>query len=348
MRVLITGNLGYIGPVMVDLFKQAGHHVTGFDSGYFDECLSPDGRRLAPPDRQILCDIRKVEPEHLHGADAVVHLAGLSNDPMGALDPGLTERINTGGTRRLAKLARECGVGRFVFASSCSIYGAAADGGLLDEQAPFNPVSAYAVSKVAGEEVLRELAAPGFSPVFLRNATAFGVSPRMRFDLVLNNLMGWAWTTGEIRVLSDGTPWRPLVHIEDISRAALAAVTAPADAIHAQAFNIGRADANYQVRDIAMAVGRWQPEATVSFTGETVNDPRSYCVDFTKALTKLPGFDPYWTLERGCEELRSWLAAGSLAGRDFQSRLFVRLKQLQHRMEKGELDADLQLLSPSM
>lgn len=344
MHVLITGNLGYIGPVMVDLFKQAGHQVTGLDSGYFQECLVPDGRALAPPDRQIVCDMREVAPEHLRGIDAVVHLAGLSNDPMGELDPGLTDRINTGGTRRLAGHAREAGVGRFVFASSCSIYGAAADGGLLDERAPFNPVSAYAISKVSGERALLDLSAPGFSPVFLRNATAFGVSPRMRFDLVLNNLMGWAWTTGMIRVLSDGTPWRPLVHIEDISRAALAAVTAPAAAVHGEAFNIGREDANYQVRDIATAVERHRPEAVVTFIGESVNDPRSYRVDFTKALTRLPGFEPRWTLERGCEELCRWFSEGRLADRDFQSRIFVRLKQLRHRVDIGDLDADLRIL----
>lgn len=343
MHILVTGHLGYIGPVAVRILKQAGHRVTGLDVGYFRDCVA-DGNGLVAPDREIVRDMRDVGPRDLEGVDAVVHLAALSNDPMGELDPALTHSINTQATLRMAALAREAGVGRLVFASSCSIYGAAeGQTAPLTEEAPFNPVSAYAVSKVATEQGLRELAADGFSPVFLRNATAFGVSGRLRFDLVLNNLAAWAHTSGSIKVLSDGTPWRPLVHIEDIAAAILAAAEAPAGAVHAQAFNIGRADANHQVRDIAEAVGRCFAGARVDITGETAGDPRSYRVDFSKALTRLPGFTPGWTLERGCAELRDWLKSGRLDGRDFQSRTFIRLKQLRHLMETGKIDGALRL-----
>jgi nucleoside-diphosphate-sugar epimerase len=261
---------------------------------------------------------------------------------MGQLNPDITHEINHRASLHLAELAKAAGVSRFVFASSCSIYGAAAGAQeALDESAEFNPVSAYAVSKVNTERDLSQMADSGFSPVYLRNATAFGVSPRIRFDLVLNNLMGWAQTTGVIKVMSDGTPWRPLVHIEDISRAALAAIEAPQDAIHDQAFNIGRNDANYQVRDIAEAVAKLVPAATLEITGESGGDPRSYRVDFTKALSQLPGFAPQWTLAKGCQEIFDWFAGDGLGDEAYDSRRFIRLKQLQHLLEVGALDARL-------
>ena len=341
MKVLVTGHLGYIGPVMVRLLKQAGHEVTGLDVGYFRDCMNA-GQKLTAPDREINRDLRKVTPMDLAGQDAVIHLAGLSNDPMGELNPELTMQINLEASRRLAALAKESGVGRFVFASSCSLYGAAGESEKpLDETSAMNPVSSYAVCKAKTEELLGEMAGGGFSPVYLRNATAYGLSPRMRFDLVLANLTGWALATGQVKVLSDGTPWRPLVHIEDISRAALAALEAPTGAVHNQAFNVGRPDANYQVKDIAEAVANHFPEAELVITGENGGDPRSYRVDFTKIMTKLPGYEPQWTLERGCRELVDWVRGGGLGSEAFDSRNFVRLKQLKWLMETGAVDAEL-------
>jgi len=344
MHLLITGNAGFIGPVMTRLAKEWGHSVTGLDVGYFKACI-PEGQSDILPDRQIWRDIRDVAAADLEGADAIIYLAGLSNDPMGALNARITYDINLDSTVRLGELAKTAGVSRFVFASSCSIYGAAGDSATpLDETAPFNPVSAYAVSKVKSEEGLSRLADQDFSPDFMRNATAYGVGPRPRFDLVLNNLAGWAYTAGIVKVMSDGTPWRPLTHIEDISRAALCAAAAPRDIVHNQAFNIGRNDANYQVRDIAMAVQRAFPDATLDITGETGGDSRSYKVNFDKALERLPGFAPEWTLEKGVDEIARFLTTGGLRDHTFDSRLFIRLKQLQYAMDEGRLDANLRVL----
>lgn len=346
MKVLITGHQGFIGPVAIDLFKAAGHEVTGLDVGYFRSCTVA-GRQVTQADREIDRDIRDVTADDFAGIDAVVHLAALSNDPLGALDPQITFDINLESSLRAARLAKQAGVARFVFASSCSIYGAAGNTQTaLDEGAPFNPVSAYAISKVKTEEGLRAMASDTFSPVFLRNATAYGVSGRTRLDLVLNNLMACAHATGKIRVLSDGTPWRPLVHIEDISRAALAAVEAPQDSIHNQAFNIGRNDANYQVRDIAEMVKKFVPHAELVITGETGGDSRSYKVNFSKAMNALPGFAAHWTLEAGARELDEWLRAGGLGQEDFQDRRFIRLKQLNHLMATKAVDDNLRPLRP--
>jgi nucleoside-diphosphate-sugar epimerase len=325
---------------MTRMARRRGHHVTGLDVGYFQDCVTiPEADAQA--DVQILRDIRDVSAADVRGVDAVIHLAGLSNDPMGELNPGLTYDINLEGTLALARLAKAAGVGRFVFASSCSIYGAAGGAGQLDETAPLEPVSAYAVSKARSEEGLSAMADAAFSPVFMRNATAYGLGPRPRFDLVVNNLSGWAHATGAVRVMSDGTPWRPLTHIEDISLAALCAAEAPRGAVHAQAFNIGRSDANYQVRDIAEAVRAAFPGARLEVTGETGGDPRSYRVDFGKAARGLPGFAPQWTLERGVAETAAWLKGRGLKDQAFDSRLFIRLKQLRHEVERGALDSDL-------
>lgn len=345
MHILITGNQGFIGPVLTRQAREAGHRVSGLDCGYF-AAATPNPSANAEPDRQIIRDIRELTATDLEGVDAIIHLAGLSNDPMGALNPDLTYEINLNATLNLGELARSSGITRFVFASSCSIYGAAGNEGALDETAPFNPVSAYAISKVRSEEGLSALADENFSPVFMRNATAYGVGPRPRFDLVVNNLAGWAHTANTIKVLSDGTPWRPLVHIEDIAQAALCAATAPRDAVHNQAFNIGRNDANYQVRDIAEAVKKAFPNATMEITGETGGDPRSYRVDFTKALTKLPGFSPRWTLENGVDEVARFLHDNGLKDADFDTRLFIRLKQLQYGLETGALDDSLRIMRP--
>jgi nucleoside-diphosphate-sugar epimerase len=321
-----------------------GHSVTGLDIGYFKDCV-PRPQADGAADAQILRDIRDVAAADLEGIDAVIHLAGLSNDPMGELNPGLTYDINLEGTLNLARLAKAHGVGRFVFASSCSIYGAAGSAGQLDETAPLEPVSAYAVSKARSEEGLTALADAAFSPVFMRNATAYGLGPRPRFDLVVNNLAGWAYAAGVVKVMSDGTPWRPLTHIEDISLAALCAAEAPRGAVHGQAFNIGRSDANYQVKDIAQAVRRAFPQARLDITGETGGDPRSYQVDFSKALAGLPGFAPQWTLERGVDEVANWLKADGLGAEAFDSRMFIRLKQLKHEVDRGALDLELRRIA---
>lgn len=320
--------------------QERGHSVVGLDIGYFKDCGSDPS-----VERQIVRDMRDIVAADVQGVDAIIHLAGLSNDPMGALDADLTREINLDGTLRLGELAKAAGVGRFVFASSCSLYGSAGGEAALDETAPLAPVSAYAISKAGAEEGLLSLADGGFSPVLMRNATAYGVGPRPRFDLVVNNLAGWAHATGVLKVMSDGTPWRPLVHIEDIALAALCAVEAPRQAVHAQAFNIGRSDANYQVNDIAHAVRRAFPAARLDITGESGGDPRSYRVAFDKALSGLPGFSPRWTLEMGVDEVARWLRDGGLSGSAFDSRQFVRLAQLQHSVAVAHLDDRLRVIT---
>lgn len=336
MKILVTGNQGYIGPVLTALAKARGHSIIGFDTGYFDNG-TPDPAVL----RQIRGDVRDIAATDLEGVDAIIHLAALSNDPMGALDPELTLEINYRASVRLAGLAQSAGVHRFIFASSCSLYGASGGEAALDETAPLQPVSAYAVSKAKTEEALLQLADKNFSPVFMRNATAYGVGPRPRFDLVVNNLAGWAHTDGVLRILSDGTPWRPLVHIEDIALAALCAAEAPADSVHAQAFNIGHPDGNHQVRDIALAVQSAFAGSQLEFAGGATHDPRSYRVSFDKALNHLPGYAPRWTLDRGIDEVARWLKAGGLGLHRFDSPRFIRLAQLQKALAQGLLDRDL-------
>jgi nucleoside-diphosphate-sugar epimerase len=345
MRVLITGHQGYIGPTMVRVFKEAGHFVGGLDTGFFRDCLTFDTD--VAPDVELKKDIRQVDAQDLRGYDCIVHLAALSNDPMGELAPELTLQINYEASARTARLAKGVGVGRFLFASSCSLYGAADTTTPLNEEATLNPVSAYAVSKAKTEAALNDLADDSFTPVYLRNATAYGVSSRMRFDLVLNNLMGWAKTSGRVRVMSDGTPWRPLVHIEDISLAALCAAEAPRHLIHNQAFNIGRNDSNYRIKDIAEAVASSACSASLEISGDTSGDPRSYRVSFDKSLRSLPGFKPSWNLERGCEELNRWFSSRNETIDSFQSRQFVRLKQLKHLLAENRLDNALFWTEPS-
>jgi len=347
MQVLITGHLGYVGPWMIRAFKEAGHSVAGLDVGYFKECVDPlDG--FPGPDRECVRDVRDVTSADLDGIDAIVHLAALSNDPLGHLDPTLTHAINTEASLRLARLAKRSGIRRFVFASSCSIYGGVGEhGALANETATMDPLSAYARSKVDTEAGLAALADDGFEPVFMRNATAFGVSPRMRFDLVVQNLIGWGFTTGVIRVLSDGTPWRPIVHIADMSRACVAAATAPAAAVAGEAFNIGRDDNNFRIREIAETIVGIMPAVRLEITGEAGPDPRSYRVSFAKAAADLPGYQADWSLERGGHEIVEWLRSGRLRERDFQSRFFVRLKQLQHLMSERFVDDEIRLQSPA-
>jgi len=337
MRVLCTGHRGYIGVEMVPFLRKAGHEVTGLDAGFFDACDFG-----APPDEcpAVDVDLRDVTADHLRGFDAVVHLGALSNDPLGDLNPGLTYDINLHASVNLAKAAKAAGVERFVFASSCSLYGAGGDGHLT-ETAAFNPVTPYGESKVKTEIEVGALTDARFAPVYLRNATAYGVSRRLRADIVVNNLVGYALTTGKVMMMSDGTPWRPLVHIGDISRAAIAALTAPADAIRNQAFNIGRTQENFRIREVAELVAQVVPNCEVSFASGASPDARNYRVDFTKAERSLPGFTPQWTLRAGIEELAAAYKAHGMTEAEFLGPRYYRLKVIRGRLERGELDSDL-------
>ena len=336
---MVTGHRGYIGSVLAPMLEEAGHTVRGVDSNLFaDTVRGSVGAASGSPDHK---DVRQLRPEDVQGVDAIVHLAALSNDPMGQLDPGLTDEVNHLASVRLARLARESGVRRFVFSSSCSLYGAADTSAPIDETAPFNPVTAYAQSKIDTEEGLSPLADNDFSPVYLRNATAFGLSPAMRFDLVVNNLVGWALTTGRVRLTSDGSPWRPLVHVRDIARACIAAIEAPRDAVHNEAFNIGRDDQNFQVRDIARAVQNLVPGCELELADGAGPDARSYKVSFAKAAAHLPGFRPKWTLEAGIREIVEHFSEQGLLEAEFQGRPYVRLEQLRHLLATSQLDSEL-------
>jgi len=338
VKVLVTGSAGYVGSVLHPIFEQHGHDVVGLDTGYYDGC--DFGAYTGEMIRQAV-DVRDVEPAHLEGFDAVVHLAALSNDPLGDLSPELTHEINHEGTVRVARAAKDAGVPRFVFASSCSMYGASDADALLAEDAPLRPLTAYAESKVRSEEALVELAGPDFAPVSMRNATAYGVSARLRLDIVLNNLVGWAYTTGKVKVMSDGTPWRPLIHIEDISRAALAALEAPEDVIRGEAFNVGRDDENYQVRELGDIVEEVVKGSEVEYAGTGDPDPRSYRVSFAKLRAAFPELRLTWTARAGAEELVTAYRAAGLTLEEFESDRFTRLKRLRLLLDRGELDATL-------
>jgi len=336
-RVMVTGHAGYIGVVMVRALVDAGYDVVGLDSMLFD-CCDFGPYECAIP--QLRKDVRDVTLEDLRGVDAIVHLAALCNDPLGDLNPELTLDINYRASVRLARLAKDAGVGRFLFSSSCSMYGAAGDE-ILDETAPLRPLTAYAESKVRTEEEVSKLAGAGFSPVFMRNATCYGASARLRADIVLNNLACWAFTTGKIRIMSDGTPWRPIVHIDDVANAFLAALRAPTEAIHNQAFNVGHDGENYQVRDIAEIVRQVIPRCEVEYAGKSGPDPRNYRVAFGKLAKVLPGFKARWTARKGAEQLYSGFRTYGLSAEEFQGQRFTRLARLNSLIQSGEVDAEL-------
>jgi nucleoside-diphosphate-sugar epimerase len=337
MKLLITGHLGYIGAEMVPTLLAAGHEVVGLDTGFYDEC---DFARPPADVPWLKLDLRSVAPTDLAGFDAVIHLAALSNDPLGDINPELTYDINLHASVRLAEAAKTAGVERFLFASSCSLYGAGGEG-LLDEHAEFNPVTAYGESKVLVEQAVSEMADERFSPVYLRNATAYGVSRRLRADIVVNNLVGHAVTTGRVLLQSDGTPWRPLVHIGDITNAFAACLTAPRENIHDQAFNVGRTGENYQIRDVANLVAEVVPDCEVAFSEGASSDSRDYRVDFTKIETALPGYSPTWTLRDGIVELYEAYVAAGLTPDDWRGSRYYRLKTIQALQERGRLDDDL-------
>lgn len=342
MKVLITGHQGYLGTVMVPILRAAGHDVVGLDAGFFADCVLG----AAPNDPPTLnVDLRDVTVDQLRGFDAVVHLAALSNDPLGALAPKITYDINHHASARLARLAKEAGVRRFLYASTCSVYGSAGDD-LVDESAPLRPLTPYAESKVRVEDDATALADDSFSPVFLRNATAFGFSPRLRADIVLNNLVGYAVLTGEVKVLSDGTPWRPLVHAQDIARAFATCLTAPIEAIHCQAYNIGAERNNLTVAEIAEAVVDVVPGSRLAITGESGPDPRSYRVDFSAARKNL-GYEAQWTIPEGAAELYREYTDAGLTSDDFLQR-FTRLAHLKSLQQQGSLDESMRRVSAAM
>ena len=338
MRILLTGNNGYIGTVMASRLLASGHEVVGLDTGFFEDCVL--GTTPQAP-QTIEKDLREVSLPDLQGFEAIIHLAALSNDPLGDLEPELTYDINLRSTVKLAELAREVGVERFLYASSCSIYGASDENDILNEEAPLRPITPYALSKVRAEEELRKLADDNFAPVFLRNATVYGFSPRLRADIVLNNLTAWAFTTGRIFIMSDGTPWRPMVHIEDISQAFELCLTAPRDVIHNQAVNVGSDLENYQVRTLAEIVRDIVPDSTVEYAGKAGPDPRNYRVDFTKLTKLLPDFKPQWNARLGVQQLYKAYQDFGLTREHFEGRKYIRLNQLKYLLENHCIDKEL-------
>jgi nucleoside-diphosphate-sugar epimerase len=337
MKVLVTGHLGYIGVEMVGVLRSAGHEVVGLDTGLFDECDF-----LSPPDEvpTLRVDLRDVTPEHLQGVDAVVHLGALSNDPLGDLNPQITYDINQHASIKLARAAKAAGVKRFLFSSSCSLYGAGADG-YLDENAAFNPITPYGESKILVEQALASLADDDFSPTYYRNATAYGVSRRLRADIVVNNLVGHAITSGKVLMQSDGTPWRPLVHIRDIMLAFECGLVAPKDVIHNQAFNVGQTKENYRIREVAEMVAEVVPNCELSFASGASPDARNYRVDFSKIETKLPGFKPRWTLRQGIEELYEAYKKIGLTKEQWTGSRYYRLPTIKGLLANNVIDEQL-------
>jgi nucleoside-diphosphate-sugar epimerase len=343
VKVLVTGSSGYIGAVLCPIFTEHGHDVVGLDTGYYDGC---DFGAYEPEPTRLSLDVRDVGPEHLEGFDAVVHLAALSNDPLGDLSPELTYEINYEATVSVARAAESAGVRRFVFASSCSMYGASGADALLAEDAPLRPLTPYAESKVRSEEALQGFVVGGLEAVCMRNATVYGVSPRLRLDIVLNNLAAWGHVTGKIRLLSDGRSWRPLLHVRDLAKVALRMVEAPAELVAGKAFNIGSDEQNYVVRDLAEILAELTG-CELEFAGDASPDPRSYRVDFSALEQAFPDLTLDWNARRGAEELVDAYRAVGLTSDAFEGRPYVRLRQLRHLLDEGELDQNLRWVPDS-
>jgi nucleoside-diphosphate-sugar epimerase len=334
MRTLVMGCDGYLGSLLGPELMRRGHEVVGLDTGYYKERMLY--RSGDPSPRTMVKDLRDIVASDLEGFDAVAHLAELSNDPAGELAPHITYEINHKGSVRLAELARRAGVRRFVYMSSCSVYGVSG-GDFVTEESPVDPQTAYGICKTLVERDVRALAGARFAPTFLRNATAYGTSPRMRFDIVLNNLAGLAWTTQEIRMTSDGTPWRPMVHALDICQAVAAVLEAPLEAVNNEVFNVGDTEHNYRVKEIAEIVADVFPGCTVSF-GSPGPDNRSYRVSFEKIRKHLPGFKCRWDARRGAEQLLGLFKRVDMTREVFEYRAFTRLKQLQYLLRTGQID----------
>lgn len=337
MKVLLTGHRGYIGSVLTPMLLERGHAVTGLDSDLFRGCTFA-GKLAETP--TIEKDIRDVVIDDVAGFDAVIHLAGLSNDPLGDYQPKLTEEINFKASIHLARLAKRAGVSRFLYASSCSNYGAAgAD--FLDETAPFNPVTPYGISKVNVERAVAPMADENFSPTFLRASTAYGLSPRIRFDLVVNNLTAWAFTTQQVYLKSDGSPWRPIVHVEDIALAYIAVLEADIELVHNQAFNVGQTTENYQIREIANLVQAIVPNCRIEYAPDAGPDTRCYRVDCNYIGRRVHAFKPQWTVRRGIEQLYESYSSVGLTLDDFEGERFKRIAHIKKLVRDGEIDQDL-------
>ena len=337
MRLLVTGHKGYIGTILVPMLTSQDHDVVGLDTDLYLRCTF--GNHLLEVNSNYK-DLRDIEAKDVEGFDAIIHLAALSNDPLGNLNPDLTYEINHQASVKLAKLAKEAGVKRYLFSSSCSTYGAAGEE-MLTEDAEFNPVTPYGYSKVLVEKEVSELADDNFSPTFLRNATAYGVSPRLRFDIVLNNLVAWAYSTGRVLIKSDGTPWRPIIHIEDISRAFIAVLNAPREVIHNQAFNVGRNDQNYRIRELAEIVKETVPGCEIEYAEDAGPDKRTYRVDFSKIAKMLPEFIPQWDARKGAQELYEAYQKVDLKLDEFEGPKYKRIDHIKQLLNNGQLDETL-------